>query len=112
MTATWELVIWVAVNILGAFIFAWLSVISWERRIAVLVDKVMIEKKYHLRAATKQLRNRVLGFIAHNVAILIGIVPMLGLQIPYHGAAWIGICIVTVIIIAAATDLYGEFRST
>lgn len=112
MTATPELITWVAVNILGLFIFAWLSLIAWERRLAVLLEKTLINKKQHLHAANKQLRNRVLGFIAHHLALFIGIVPMVGMQIPYHGAAWIGIIIVTVIIVVAAIDLYGEFHSS
>lgn len=111
MTATPELIVWLSVNIIGAIVYIWLSLISWERRLSILVSKRTILKPSRLRAVNRQIRYRVSMLLFHIMATTVGVFPILGYTIPYNGQAWILILVIIMIVAVATLDLFGEFRS-
>lgn len=111
MTATLELIVWVALNIIGLIVMFWSSLIAWERRLAIIVDKRPVIRQQQLGRANKQIRNRIAGTLLFIVGIAIGILPMFGITLPLNGGAWIMIGALGVIVVLAINDLYGEFRS-
>ena len=111
MTATLELMIWVALNIIGCGVMFWSSLIAWERRLVIISDKRPVIKQQQLRRANKQIRNRIVGTFLFITGIIIGVIPMFGYQLQLNNGAWILIICVGVIVALAINDLYAEFQS-
>lgn len=111
MIATLELIVWVAVNLIGIFVFSWLLFISVERKKATKIDNKSVFKKERLYEVNKQIRNRSLGIISCVLGVLIGVMLMFGVHLPFQSRVWVFILIALIIIATATLDLYGELKS-
>lgn len=111
MTATPDLILWVALHTIGFIVMLWSSFIAWERRIAILMDKRPVVRSLQLGRANKQILYRIAGVLLFGVGIVVGLFPMFGLELPFNNGKWIIIGTVAVIVFMAIMDLYGEFRT-
>lgn len=104
-------IIWIAINVIGMLVCAWLTLISWERRIATMASsEMLLGKQDRIRIATKHMVDRFARFIFFLVAVISGIIRLSGVEIPYVTVAYLLVFMVVITLVVSVFDLFGELR--